>query len=192
MRGARAVAAVVVLVMTGCGEPTASPQQPSVEPAGGGDESAAARDVEIYSAVVHQVIEVDNTYGGPSKPVPFDHVLISDRIGGDGSSMEDDTLGPGGDPMTAEMQEALATELEDLPDVRFVGYDGAIDKEQGGLKMENAALVSLGSIPDGDERVEVRVGMLCGGLCGTWLTYVVVASGGGWEVTGTTGPVGIA
>ena len=192
MRAARMVTAIVLLVLAACGEPTGRPTEPTGEPAGSDGGSVSQRDLQIYSAVVHQVIEVDNTFGGPSKAVPFDHVLISDRIGGDGASMEDDTLGPGGEEMSPEMQEALGAELADLPDVRFVAYDDAINEEEGGLKLENAALVSLGNVPDGGDRVEVPVGMLCGGLCGTWLTYVVVASDEGWRVTGTTGPVGIA
>jgi hypothetical protein len=94
--------------------------------------------------------------------------------------------------MDSEMRHALRAELSDLPDVRFIDGDEAINKDEGGLKIEEAALVSLGTIPDGEERVEVKVGMLCGSLCGTWLTYVVESAAGGWKVTGTTGPVGIS
>jgi hypothetical protein len=47
--------------------------------------------------------------------------------------------------------------------------------------------------PVGDAgRVEVALSGFVACLGATWLTYVVVRDGGGWRVTGTTGPIAVA
>ncbi|MQB01092.1 MAG: hypothetical protein GEU78_12495 [Actinobacteria bacterium] len=190
----RAVLVATALVMAACGSPGSgkTPIDPEAGRTPGTQvgEPASPRHVQIYSAVIHQIIRVDNTFGGADGDVPFDHVLIDTIVGGDRSGSADD--GDEGESMAPEMRDALQAELSDLPDVRFVEGDEAVNEDEGGLKMDGAALVSLGTIPDGADRVEVKVGMLCGSLCGTWLTYVVEAATDGWKVTGTTGSVGIS
>jgi len=76
---------VALLTIPACG----SPQSP-VDATGEGSSAAAggevpARQLQIYSAVVHRVIEGDNTFGGAGEDVPFDHVLIDTTIGGERS-----------------------------------------------------------------------------------------------------------
>jgi hypothetical protein len=64
--------------------------------------------------------------------------------------------------------------------------------EDGGVVRDHGALVTLGTIPDGERRVEVGVSLYIANLAGTWLTYVVELAADGWAVTGTTGPVAIS
>src|SRR5918995_6746185 len=112
MRVSRVVALVLMAVLaSACGSPAATPPDPTIEPAAG-SERVSGRHVQIYSAVIHQIVEVDNTFGGEGKDVPFDHVLIDKTVGGDRSGMEGGS--EEGTPLSPEMQEALEAELADL------------------------------------------------------------------------------
>jgi len=53
-------------------------------------------------------------------------------------------------------------------------------------------VVTVGPLPEGGAKLEVGASLYAGPLAATWLTYVVEEKAGGWEVTGTTGPVAIS
>ena len=64
--------------------------------------------------------------------------------------------------------------------------EGCAHVKDGGI------LITLGTIDGGGTEVKVAVDgfVACAGA--TWVTYVVLWESGGWQVTGTTGPRGIA
>ncbi len=65
--------------------------------------------------------------------------------------------------------------------------DGCARVKDGGI------LVTLGTVDGDDPAVQVGVNGFVACLGATWRTYVVQRQpGGGWRVTGTTGPVAIA
>lgn len=65
-------------------------------------------------------------------------------------------------------------------------------RRSGGGVKNDGVVITLGPIPEGENRVEVQASLYAGPLAGTWLTYVVRLSSQGWRVTGTTGPVAIS
>lgn len=94
---------------------------------------------------------------------------------------------------SAEEQATLLGALRDLPGVRFTSEpeevgDRLVDGDLAGIGL----LLSLGPIEGTGDRVEVPARSACGGRCGRWMTFVVERGDGGWAVTGTTGPFGMA
>ncbi|HEY5686293.1 MAG TPA: hypothetical protein VIY70_13040, partial [Acidimicrobiia bacterium] len=54
------------------------------------------------------------------------------------------------------------------------------------------AVVSIGDVRIAGGRAELDLSLWCGSVCGVFLTYEVVATDGGWEVTGTVGPIAVS
>jgi hypothetical protein len=149
------------------------------------------REALIYAAVIRQLVTVDHTFG-ESDP-GFRVVYVMDRAdpkAADAGVLDEDR----GTPIEPEVQEAIRDELTDLPPIEFISDRREVigSFEKGGLVKKNGALVTLGTIPDGDDRLEIGASLYIAGLAGTWLTYVVESTPDGWEVTGTTGPIAIS
>ena len=53
-------------------------------------------------------------------------------------------------------------------------------------------MLLVGPVQGVGDRVQVPAGSFCGHLCAQWMTVVVERRGDEWEVTGFTGPVGMA
>jgi hypothetical protein len=148
------------------------------------------REALIYAAVIRQLVTVDHTFGGGDPG--FRVVYVLDRA--DPRASEALLHEVRGTPIEPEVQVAIREELVDLPPIEFIAdrQDIVGPIESGGLVEKHSALVTLGTIPEGTDRLEVGAGLYIANLAGTWLTYVVEASADGWEVTGTTGPVAIS
>jgi hypothetical protein len=128
------------------------------------EQSASAR-VGIYEAVVRQLVD-PQTSGRISIDPVIDTVL-----------MESDVTAPP-DPLSRAEQEELSVRLGDLGDVTF-------DRDQSSSPDSRSQRILLGPIVATDDGFRVEGGSVCGGLCGSGRVYVVVASEGGYEVTGT-------
>lgn len=174
-----AAVAVIAVLSSGC-----------AERAGPGSAPEPSRESQVYAAVVRQLVTVDHTFGGDPG---FGVIYVLDRAtprAADGIVPEADE----GTPITPGLQREIREALSDLPPIRFVPRRQEVvgPMEDGGVVKDHGALVTLGTITDGERRVEVGVSLYIANLAGTWLTYVVELAGDGWAVTGTTGPVAIS
>lgn len=148
----------------------------------------ARAEIEIYSAVIRRLVTKDHTFGRGTSP--FKYVYVVDGPINDAGDPREDLFGPASKPFSTNVIDGIEEELRDLPPVRFVadGNDMRRGKEgMGGVK-KDGVIISLGSIERKKDRVNVSNGLWCGGLCGQWMTYVLTQEGGGWKISGTTGP----
>jgi hypothetical protein len=98
-------------------------------------------------------------------------------------------------PLGEDEQSAILARLDGDSSFRFVSDPEPVAKaifERTGAGTGEDALLRFGPIRGDGDRVEVEASAYCGGLCGHWMTLVLERGSGGWEVTGTTGPVSIA
>lgn len=185
----KAAALVIAGVLLGaCGAPARVARTNGTPPRAAQRER---RTIEIYAAVVRQLVTKDHTFGGA--PSPFDHVYIVDgAVKGAGDPMKGDERPdrPFGDKVKA----GLRRELADIPPVDFVSDPDSVRLGKNGMDgVENdGAIITLAPIAGGGDRTEVSNSLWCGGLCGQWLTYVVKLEGDVWRVSGTTGPYAIS
>lgn len=97
------------------------------------------------------------------------------------------------EPFSPEEQASLLTALADLPDVTFTSEpDEVADRLLDGDLAGIGVFLSLGPIEGVGRRVEVPAKAECGLRCMRWGTFVVERGADGWEVTGKTGPFGMA
>lgn len=171
----RTCLAITAIVLAGC---TAT----------GSDEGDAAT-AEMMAAALHQLVTVDNTFGG--SPPPFSEYLILDHI--DTGAGDPATVGePTARDLGEEEQAAIEASLGEFGTLRWI--DDPDEWRTDGLlpKVEGSVILGVGE-PDVDGDVAlVPVSLWCGPLCGTWLTYRVELSGDTWAVTGIEGPVAIS
>jgi hypothetical protein len=151
------------------------------------------RQVDIYSAIIRQLVTVDHTFGeeGPGLEV----IYVLDRpVDTAGSPDRGTTPEREGEPFSADLRTRLRAALSDLPPIEFVSDRREVVVEKDGFPMVKGGdgLVTLGFLPESGERAEVPASLYFTGLAGIWLTYVVESSGGEWQITGTTGPVAIS
>jgi hypothetical protein len=175
-----AAVAVIAVLSSSCAERAGPSSAP--EP---------SRESQVYAAIVRQLVTEDHTFGGGDPG--FRVIYVLDRAAPDAGdamgAVEND-----GPPIPVRVQEEIRAALADLPPVRFVATSRDVvgSMAEGGAVMNHGALVTLGTIPPGEDRVEVGASLYIANLAGTWLTYVVELGGDGWAVTGTTGPVAIS
>jgi hypothetical protein len=150
-----------------------------------------SREAQVYAEVVRQLVTVDHTFGGGDPR--FGTIFIVDRASPRVGEGVMPTEGQGA-PIDEETQRAIREALTELPPIRFVPRQEDVvgPVEDGGVVEDNGAVVTLGTIPDDGDRLEVGAGMYIANLAGTWLTYVVERTAEGWEVTGTTGPIAVS
>jgi hypothetical protein len=160
------------------------------------------RRVGIYGAVFEAVYRAE--LGDPPWHA-FEQVILNDRICGVRRTFPGHpelgvvvVAGYGEravceDQFTPDEQAALLAALSDLPNAGFTSDpeevgDRIAEGDLGGI----GVLLLVGPIRDLGDHVEVPAGAFCGHLCAKWMTFVVERRNDGWEVTGTTGPVGMA
>lgn len=170
------------------GAATGEAQEPATPP------TQAAGDpvlVEVYAAVIRQLYTVDHTFDAPPDwPRVYVMRATDDTIAGDGSQVKASIV------LSAGVQDGIAQALADLP-TELVWIDSWDEVEIGGetglVDGGDGAIVTLGNLhPQDDGTLQVPVGMTCGGLCGTGMTYVLAEVDGSWQVTGVAGPVWIS
>jgi hypothetical protein len=84
------------------------------------------------------------------------------------------------DRLSHEEQQELGVRLQDLGEIVFRRDDGP-----GPSPDELFQEIVLGPIVDEPGGLRVEGGTVCGGICGSGAVYVLEATDGGYEVTGT-------
>jgi len=161
--------------------------------AGSRDERPLADTAGVYAAVVRQLVTKDHTFGG--EPSPFEQVFVV-------AGVVEDPAGPRmapylaiDRPFDAKVKSEIARELADLPPLEFVADPlTVVAIEEECPRVENdGVLIVLGPIAhDGGGSVTVANQLFFSCSGSQWDTYVLEPANGGWRVTGTTGPSGIA
>ncbi|MGH2651335.1 MAG: hypothetical protein ACRDHK_09010, partial [Actinomycetota bacterium] len=143
----------------------------------------------VYASMIRRLTTTkDSTFGrDPDFPVIF----VVDRIDPGAGDPEDTS--DRGEQLSEDEKRLIRDRLSDLP-IEFVSDEDevVIPVEDGGGVERNGVVVTLGPIPEGEQRVEVPASLYAGPLAGTWLTYVLEFQEGEWKVTGITGPVAIS
>jgi hypothetical protein len=144
---------------------------------GGGDahgptmDPATRRAIDVYAAIIDRLATTsDSTFGDDPD---FPAVFVVER------------------PIPPEARQGIEAALPGVPIEWVESEDDVVDPMKGGVRGDGVVL-TLGELPDGDERIEVDASLYAGPLAATWLTYVVVHGEDGWAVEGTTGPVAIS
>ena len=148
---------------------------------------APSEQSQIYSAVLRQLILVDNPFA--KAPTPIGHVYIVDGLASRSSEMFTAADGP---PFGAELKNDITAQSADLPPVEFVTNPQlhAEPARQGPTGVAGDGVI-VGLSPTSrqdDGMVHVGAGLWCGIDCGLGLTYVLDHADGQWTVTATTGP----
>jgi hypothetical protein len=137
---------------------------------GDGDGAAdeVARQTEVYAAVVLDVADdlPVEPGGDPSDRIVFVEPLDSVQ------------------PHPIEVQAGVVLALEDEVDVAFIDErDEAVDRSAPGRPVrDGAALIAVGPVPEGDDRVEVEVRRYHRQGREERLRMVVASEADGWEV----------
>lgn len=164
MRIPIAFALVVSMILTAC---SSTDLDPADVPA-------------VMAAAVLELVSVDHTFG--DGPPPFTTYLV------------ETTLDPSaGDPiggfsgvarsLTNAERSTIAAVLETYGEVRWIEDRNEWITDDLFPALEGSVIISVGEPSfDGDEAL-TGVSLWCGGLCGTWITYRLARTGGGWEVT---------
>lgn len=180
-----ATIALFGVLATACG--SAGPTS-TVPPEGSSPNRAA-----IYAVALHQLVSVDNTFGGDGNP--WSELLVLASLD---PSAGDATFGGGAPdpqqvrPLTAEERNAIEAALSPLAPIRWI--DDADEWRTDDLMpvIPGSAILGVGAITFDDQAALVPMSMWCGGLCGTWFTYRVTLSDASWVVSGIEGPIAIS
>lgn len=195
MRTMLIILLATAIAASGCAyepEQSSTTRSPSTETAAPTDDVAA--DVEIYSAVIRRLVTDDHTFGGGASP--FKHVYVVDgpipNAGGPEAARN--PFGPASAPFPPDVVAGIEEELVDLPPVTFIADGNDVRRGEQGMEgvKNDGVIISLGPLEPKNGTIHVSNNLWCGGLCGQWLTYVLVEDDGRWKITGTTGPVGIS
>ena len=179
-----ATIALFGVLATACG--SAGPTS-TVPPEGSSPNRAA-----IYAVALHQLVSVDNTFGGDGNP--WSELLVLASLD---PSAGDATFGGGAPdpqqvrPLTAEERNAIEAALSPLAPIRWI--DDADEWRTDDLMpvIPGSAILGVGAITFDDQAALVPMSMWCGGLCGTWFTYRVTLSDAGWVVSCLSFPIAI-
>lgn len=187
MRSIGVLLVMLTLVVAGCSRTTG----PITRDGKGADAAAEERMIGVYSAIIRQLVTVDHTSG--SGPSPFDRVFVLAGISGDagdGMAVPPDTV----QPFSPEVRAGIIEELGDLPPVEFVTNPDSVvvGKNRCARVKGNGALITLGPISGGKDKVTVPSDLFVACLGGLWVTYVLEAEDGGWQVAGTKGGIAIS
>jgi hypothetical protein len=185
-----------LIALAGCTRPgidgggPPGPAAPIGAPESGSPPVAAPpdRDTQIFIAVLRRYLASDTSFPAGS----FHVVFVLDHTEPDADDPFRSDTAPTGPAI--EAQDAITGALADLVRVEFVHTRENVVKQVDGCAQvrDDGILITL-SVPEGaGNSVKVPIYGFVACLGATWLTYVVEHSGSGWEVTGTTGTMGIS
>jgi hypothetical protein len=152
-----------------------------------GDSSADA--AEIYAVALGQMVVDDNTFGEGGNP--FSELLVQASLDSAAGTATPGAQGPVR-PLSAEERNAIEAALTPLAPMRWIDDPAEWRTDQLMPVIEGSAILGVGPITFDDDGALVPMSMWCGGLCGTWFTYRVVESDGGWVVSGIEGPIAVS
>ena len=182
---ALALAASCARAATSVTAPTAQPNAAtsSAPPAAG---ATSDRTAAIYAATLRRFLTTADSSAGQPQRWARAYVLTRPQAR---PAYADGTL----PPIPATVQRAVTDALRDVLEVIWVTDRTSVLPRQGCPRLRDGAiLVTLGSVPEAGDRVEIPVFGLVACLNASGLTYILQRSASGWQVTGTTGPYVIA
>ncbi len=138
-------------------------------------EDAAA--AGLIAAGLFRLLTVDNSFGGADV---FSDIRVARSIGSNGDALA---------PLELEM---IADTLSELGSVRFIDDADTEINVLFDAPPPGVAIVVVQRIDLLDDHAELELRLWCGSLCGVFLTYEAVPTDGGWEITGTTGPIAVS
>ena len=155
------------------------------------DSPAGVAEAEVYAEVLRRYLgtPAENSFPGRT----FKTVYVLDRAhpdAGDPHGQHDR-----GTPIAPNTQQHVTASLATVAKVTFIDDRAAVVETKDGCPQvkDGGILITLGTVNDDDQRVEVPITGFVACLGATWLTYVVEnRPGTGWRVTGTTGPMAIS
>jgi hypothetical protein len=167
------VALVLLIIATaGCARDESAPP---------GEEDTAA----IYAAVIRQIYNEDDTFGGTLQPPTLYILGATDDSVGDPESRETNAA-----VIPGPVRESVTALLTDLPAelVWVETRDEAPLEPDTGAIADGGALITLGNVaPQGDGSVHVAASIYVASLAAGGQTYVLEEVDGAWTITGTTG-----
>lgn len=192
---ATATAVLALGTVAACGHDAAATYPAAAAPASGRPVSTAeakeARDLEVYLQVLRRYLTAPGENSFPDRR--FAQIFVLDRaVPGSGEAQVQQAAG---DAIPDGTRQRIVTALADLGQVSFVADRAAVIVTKDGCAVvkDDGILITLDPVSGDGDRVEVGINGFVACLGATWLTYVVqYTSGGGWQVTGTTGSMTIA
>jgi hypothetical protein len=166
------IVAITLLLITACA-PTATDS-----------DSANTDQVDIYSAVVRQIVETDDTFGGTlEKPIVYILNQTDDAAGDPALATTDsETLSP-------EVQEGISATLSDLSStIIWIDSRDELELDENGSIVDGGVLITLGNIHRQESgEAHVAGSIYVANLAAGGQTYILERQGDGWVITGTTG-----
>lgn len=132
---------------------------------------------ELIASGLFRLLTVDNSFGGADV---FTDIRVARSIGFTGNALA---------PLELEL---IADTLTELGSVRFIDDADAEINTLFDAPPAGVAVVVVERIDLFDDHAELELRLWCGSLCGVFLTYEAVPTDGGWEITGTTGPIAVS
>ncbi len=173
----RKLAVALAICLAACGQP-------------GNEVAVDDPTPELMATALLQVVTVDHTFG-QGQPSPFTDFLIRSNTDPDAGEGLAEGPEPPSRPLTDGERAAVETAVGELGPVTWLeeGEEWGPPEPSG-----DSYQVLLGvGVPVADEASWlVPVSMVCGNMCGTWLTYRIEMVEGEWAVTGIEGPVAIS
>jgi hypothetical protein len=148
----------------------------NTDPPGGPvvEDTAAA---ELIASGLFRLLTVDNSFGGADV---FADIRVARSVGSDGDALA---------PLELEL---IASTLSELGSVRFIDDADAEINALFDALPAGVAVVVVQRIDLLDDHAELELRLWCGSLCGVFLTYGAGPTDGGWEITGTIGPIAVS
>lgn len=144
---------------------------------------------QVMAAAVHELITKHHTFG--DGPPPFTEYLIK-------SSLDAHAGSPGGGRpyeirrLTDEERSAIEAVVAPFGPLRWI--EDSADWLTADLDpvIEGAVIIGVGEPTSDNDEALVPVSLLCGGRCGTWLTYRLAQTDQGWQVIAVEGPIAVS
>lgn len=162
---------------------------------GGGDTTtvppgdSSSDSAVIYAAALHQLVTVDNTFGGDGNP--FSELLVQTSLDPAAGTATPDAAARVR-PLTDEERSAIEDALSPLAPIRWIDDPEEWRTDDLMPVVEGSAILGVGPITFDEEGALVPMSMWCGGLCGTWYTYRAAETTEGWMIVGIEGPIAIS
>ena len=187
---AAGVLAVAAVGTAGCARNAAAGVPPAGK-ASAGDGPAAAREAAIYVQVLRRYLSTptENSFPGHA----FKAVYVLDQAfphAGDPAGHHERAK-----PIASDTQRQITAALAGIAHVTFIADRYTVIETGDGCAQvkDDGILITLGTLNGDDHAVQVAINGFVACLGATWLTYVVQHQPGtGWQVTGTTGVIGIS
>ncbi|MEV4513835.1 hypothetical protein AB0K00_33375 [Dactylosporangium sp. NPDC049525] len=187
------MAVLVLAAAAACARDAAAQDPAPAAPASGPPASAGAtRDAEVYVQVLRRYLGTPAENSFPERT--FRQIFVLDRVVPDSGRPEAPPANAG-EPLPGGIQQHIVGALSDVGPVSFVADRKSVIVPRDGCDVvkDDGILITLDAVDGEGDRVEVGINGFVACLGATWLTYVVErTAGGGWQVTGTTGPMAIA